>query len=267
MKTKTAIFLFGLMLLPSLASASSGAPKAQLTVAAVEAKLAAISAELQTLVQQATQQGVIEPLGGDFAGGITPSQLWSASASSNTVTPVLSNLNVPGNATVTGNETVGGNLLVTNPASVTSISSASLLLPGSTIYGGTGTPTVFTTSTTVTPPTFCGADSLIIMNNASGVTSTISLPNLASVQSSTPATGGCGPLNPGSDDFQNIYNSSTANLVINASSGIVFKLSPSSTWPGGSSSSSVIIPPGAVMKQEGQDISATLFFITNTLYQ
>src|SRR5271168_3653209 len=67
-------------------------------------------------------------LGGDFAGGITPSQLFSASTVTNSVTPILSNLFVSGAVSAGG--TAASNQVTTLYTATTSYPSAAVTLGG-----------------------------------------------------------------------------------------------------------------------------------------
>jgi hypothetical protein len=81
--------------------------------------------------------------GGDFAGGIQPSNLWNGTASTNSVSPVLSNVYVPGNLSVGG---VGANNQLTEIyTAVGNFPSAAGTLSGSTSTAST-TQIAFTAS-------------------------------------------------------------------------------------------------------------------------
>jgi hypothetical protein len=151
---------------------------------------------------------------------------------------------------------VAGGITQTNPAVLNVLSG--LLVEGNAILGGTCVPTIYTTSTTVTPIAFIQVCTGIMMNSTSGVTSTISLPSVASVQA-------VNPFVPFAVELQWVYNSSTANLLESASSGIIFKNSTSTT--AGTNSSTLVIPPGAVAFNAGQNINTSTLFIYSTIYQ
>lgn len=159
------------------------------------------------------------------------------------------------------------------PCNTTLLVGANLFETGNIILGGMLGITTYRASTTLTTTQFCGVGLMVIMDSTSTATSTINLPSLASIQSSTPQTGGCGTLPIGGMELQRVYNSSTANLIVNASSGIVFKNASTSAWysnnipVGSQTSSSVVIPPGGTMGQDGLEMNTSTFFIIyNTLW-
>ena len=147
------------------------------------------------------------------------------------------------------------------------ILSAVTLLPASTIWGGTSGPTIFTASTTLTGNQFCMVGVGIVIQNTSGGTTTINLPNLATVQSTTFQTGGCGPLTPGAFQPQFVFNNTTSSVVINASSGMTFyNTIPTSSINPLATSTSVTIPAGLGLLQVGQDVNTTTLNIWTSFY-
>jgi len=82
-------------------------------------------------------------LGGDFAGGVVPSQLFSASVATQSVTPVLANLYVNGGISIGG--TAAANQTVQQYTATTSYPAAAVTL-------GPVSASTSTTSTTVTVP-------------------------------------------------------------------------------------------------------------------
>jgi hypothetical protein len=246
----------------SIAVAGSGltANAAVVNRAAIEQELATLTAQLYALEAQA---GMITPtpatdpgsmLGGDAflnpASGNNPDTLSTDSNGNTHVVPMNERFWTLGDSGTSGQ-------FASLQASVAQVP---LLLTGNTIMGALGSTTILTTTTTMSPFAFLAVGTLAVMNSTSGVTSTINLPSLASINA-------VNPLVPEGKELQEVYNSSTANLVVNASSGIVFKNASSTGWPVGFSSSSVIIPPGGMMEQDGTDINSSLFIIDNTLFQ
>jgi hypothetical protein len=86
-----------------------------------------------------------QQLAGDFPGGVQPSQLWSGSAATNSVTPIsgLPNLALTGNATILGSLAVGGTA-VTNQIALIGVGTSTL---NSTTFGPVGSTTSTATST------------------------------------------------------------------------------------------------------------------------
>jgi hypothetical protein len=239
--------------------------------AVLEQELTALEAQLASLEQEA---GMLAPstsqadlLGGDSflnpAQGNLPDTL---STDSNGNTHVIPNnekfwtLGDSGTNAQFNNVTVGGSIVQTNPFTPFIMVGPSVL--GSVVIGGTSVPTVYTTSTVLNAASFCGASTEVVMNSTSSVTSTISFPTLASVQSST--CDGTVGIPAGGYEIQTVYNSSTANLLINASSGFVFKnfYNPSST---ANTSSTLIIPAGGFEWTLGQGVNTTTFFVMSGL--
>lgn len=169
-------------------------------------------------------------------------------------------------ATIANSSGITGFINQTNPAG-SNVFVAPLIV-GDIIMGGTGVPTFYYgTSTTLSANGFCGVYQLAVVNNTSTATSTLNFPTLAAVQSSTFATGGCGPLVAGADETQYVYNSSTAASIVNASSGITFYLPATTTTPIAiATSTSVTLPSRAVAEFVGQDINTTTFFAYVTIY-
>lgn len=197
MKHKAIAFLAALALLlpasaPAFAESGIGTPTGMLTISYVRARLSAITVELQALVQEATQAGLLgnqDVLGGDFAGGIQPQQLWSGNGSTGFISPVsgLPNISVPGVA-----------------------------LLNDIIQCSGGWSTV-STSTTYTGTTFCAATCVYVPPGApSGIT--LALP---AATSSYPS---CGFPNPGTISTQWITNDSTNTVAVSGGTGVNFHM-------------------------------------------
>jgi hypothetical protein len=147
MKNKIAAAILGLaLLLSGTGIASAATQPGSITTGYIQARLSAITAELQTLLQQAEQAGLVDTLGGDFAGGITPSNLFTASTATNSVTPILSNVLVPGTVSV-GGTGVNNQVTTVYTGVATYPSAAVTLLSSSTPFGSaTTTQVAFTAS-------------------------------------------------------------------------------------------------------------------------
>lgn len=104
-----------------------------------------------------------------------------------------------------------------------------LAILGTTVVNGnlvvSGGYTGYTTTSTVTANAFC-VGNVVVANTTGSIT--LTLPTLASVQSSTPGTGGCGPLTAGAYSDQYFLNNSTNSVTILTNTGITL-FSASST--------------------------------------
>jgi hypothetical protein len=128
-------------------------------------------------------------LGGDFAGGIVPSQLFSANASTNSVTPNLSNLLVPGAVSV-GGVAANNQIPIVWTATTSYPAAATTLGPIQATTSTTSTAISFTaagfsvgdaceityngTGTSTTP---FGADGFVTAVNGNAVTTTVTFWN------------------------------------------------------------------------------------------
>lgn len=130
-------------------------------------------------------------LGGDFAGGIVPSQLFTANSSQNSVTPVLSNLYLNGGVSVGG--TAAANQIPVIYTATTSYPSTAVTLGGFTASTST-TSTSFAFSASgfsvgdacevgyngATTTSAFGLDALITAVSGNNVTATVTFWNGAS---------------------------------------------------------------------------------------
>lgn len=145
-----------------------------------------------------------------------------------------------------------------------SFANISNLQAGNFVQGLNGIQT-YATTTTLTANQFCSGNSIVIIGPTA--TTTITFPTLAAVQASTIATGGCGPLVSGGFAQQYIYNSSTANVAYVTGVGMTFKYTLGVSSGAATSTTQVIIPPGAIDYMVGETVNPTTFFLYNTLYQ
>jgi hypothetical protein len=104
-------------------------------------------------------------LGGDFAGGITPSQLFTASTATNSVSPILSNMLVPGAVSA-------GGVAANNQITVAYTATTSYPTVGSSTLGPvTANTSATTTQVTLIAAGFAVGDACEVAYNA-GPTST-----------------------------------------------------------------------------------------------
>ena len=204
--------------------AQSGSDQAIITVsrADLEQELASLQAQLADLEIKAGMvrfqgdpaSGNADTLGGDFAGGVTPSQLWTGNAAAGSVSPVLPNLALNGNITETNNAAVNYLLGTT--------------LMGNSVFADGGWYPTITTSTTITASQFCGSTAVYVpASSPSGITET-----LPSASSSYAVCGGA----PGAFSFQTVTNDSTSSILTNLGAGMIprYGYNGSSTQPASS---------------------------------
>jgi hypothetical protein len=188
-----------------------------------------LAAAVGAIVVAAVLLVVLHPqLGGDFAGGIAPNNLWTANTLSASVSPVSGTPNI----------ITSGNGIFND-----------------VIQADAGFSQVVNASTTLTPGQFCGTTSVHITNTTAAITLTL--------PAATTTYVACGSPAPGAYSQELLVNDSTNTVTVAAGTGMT--LMNQTQGPGTTTIAGVIntIPATSTELVTGIWASSSSFYVMN----